>query len=137
MVAADTFRKSPVFRMPTNVIGTPLQPCCHSPVTGFFRDGYCRTGAEDVGLHTICAVVTAEFLEFSRTRGNDLVTPRPEFRFQGLKPGDRWCLCVSRWAEALRAGCAPPVVLESCHVCALEHVDLEDLKAHAVPAGGA
>jgi len=102
-----------------------------NPRTGFFRDGYCRTGPDDVGLHTVCAVVTDEFLEFSRRRGNDLTTPRPEFDFPGLKPGDSWCLCVRRWAEALAAGKAPDVVLEATHLSALEFVSLEDLRAHA------
>jgi uncharacterized protein (DUF2237 family) len=101
-------------------------------MTGFYRDGYCRTGPEDRGLHTVCAVMTAEFLVFSRTVGNDLSTPRPEFNFPGLQPGDRWCLCVTRWAEAFKAGMAPQVVLEATHVHALEFVALEDLQAHAV-----
>ena len=117
--------------MPSNVLGTPLQGCCQNPLTGFYRDGYCRTGPEDRGRHTVCAVMTADFLTFSRARGNDLSTPAPEYDFPGLKPGDRWCLCVARWAEALEAGFAPPVVLESTHVHALEFVDLEDLRAHA------
>jgi hypothetical protein len=117
--------------MRTNVVGTPLQACCHDPVTGFYRDGYCRTGADDLGLHTVCAVVTDAFLAFSKSRGNDLSTPRPEYEFPGLRAGDRWCLCVERWREALEAGCAPQVHLEACHVSALEFVDLEDLKTHA------
>src|SRR5215213_3583748 len=120
--------------MLTNVLGGPLRACCTDPVTGFFRDGYCRTGADDVGLHTVCARMTREFLEFSRLRGNDLSTPAPDFGFPGLSEGDHWCLCVQRWAEALRAGKAPAVVLEACHISALEFVDLDDLKAHAVPA---
>ena len=118
--------------MRTNVLGQPLQACCHDPVTGFYRDGYCRTGADDLGLHTVCAVVTDAFLAFSKARGNDLSTPRPEYEFPGLKDGDHWCLCVERWREALDAGCAPKVLLEACHVSALEFVDLEDLKAHAL-----
>lgn len=117
--------------MITNVLGTALAPCCREPLTGFYRDGYCRTGPGDTGLHTVCAVMTQEFLQFSVSRGNDLVTPRPEWDFSGLKAGDRWCLCVRRWAEALDADCAPPVVLESTHSSALEFVDLDDLKAHA------
>ena len=123
---------------PTNILGGPLRLCCSDPMTGFYRDGYCRTGADDQGLHTVCAEMTAGLLEFSRSRGNDLSTPRPEFAFPGLRPGDRWCLCVQRWAEALEAGCAPPVVLEACHVSALEFVDLDDLLGHAVarPSGG-
>lgn len=119
--------------MPSNVLGTPLQSCCTSPLTGFYRDGYCRTGPDDKGLHTVCAVMTEEFLQFSRRRGNDLSTPVPEYHFPGLKPGDHWCLCVSRWAEALEANLAPPVVLESTHIHALEFVSLEDLQSHASP----
>ena len=118
--------------MPNNVLGTELQPCSDDPLTGFYRDGCCRTGADDVGLHVVCARMTAEFLEFSRTRGNDLITPRPEFLFPGLQPGDQWCLCAARWQEALDAGVAPPVVLESTHISALEFVQLDDLMRHAV-----
>lgn len=117
--------------MITNVLGTPLACCCNDPLTGFYRDGYCRTGPGDTGLHTVCAVMTPEFLEFSRERGNDLITPAPEYRFPGLKPGDRWCLCVSRWVEALEAGVAPPVILEATHSSVLEFVDLSDLEAHS------
>lgn len=120
-----------MFGMRTNVLGGPLECCCTSPLTGFYRDGYCRTGAEDLGLHTVCAVVSDSFLRFSKARGNDLSTPRPEYEFPGLKNGDKWCLCVERWKEALDAGCAPSVVLEACHISALEFVDLADLKAHA------
>lgn len=118
--------------MPTNVLRTELVCCCRDPLTGFYRDGYCRTGPGDVGLHTVCAVMTEAFLGFSLEQGNDLVTPRPEYDFPGLAPGDRWCLCVTRWKEALEAGCAPPVVLEATHSSAIEFVDLEDLQAHAV-----
>ncbi|MFN3408760.1 MAG: DUF2237 family protein [Limisphaerales bacterium] len=118
--------------MPTNVLGGELQCCCREPRTGFYRDGYCRTGPQDFGKHTVCAQVTEEFLRFSLARGNDLITPRPEYQFPGLQPGDRWCLCVERWAEALRAGCAPPVILEACHISALEFVPLEALQAHAL-----
>jgi uncharacterized protein (DUF2237 family) len=121
-----------IFAMRTNVLGGPLECCCTDPLTGFYRDGYCRTGAEDRGLHTVCAVVSDSFLLFSKARGNDLSTPRPEYEFPGLKAGDKWCLCVERWKEALEAGCAPQVVLEACHVSALEFVDLADLKAHAL-----
>ncbi|MDY7021829.1 MAG: DUF2237 domain-containing protein [Cyanobacteriota bacterium] len=116
----------------TNVLGEQLEICCTSPMTGFYRDGQCNTGSGDMGAHIICAQVTAEFLEFSRARGNDLMTPNPAFRFPGLKPGDCWCLCASRWKEALDAGVAPPVRLESTHVLALEYVTLEELKAYAV-----
>jgi uncharacterized protein (DUF2237 family) len=114
-----------------NVLGTDLQPCSFDPMTGFFRDGCCRSGAEDLGLHLVCAQVTDEFLAFSQQRGNDLITPVPEFHFPGLRSGDRWCLCVLRWKEALVAGVAPPIVLESTHISTLEFVDLEDLRAHA------
>jgi uncharacterized protein len=116
--------------MITNVLGSPLQCCCLKPKTGFWRDGYCRTGGADKGLHTVCAEMTAEFLAFSFARGNDLITPRPEYDFPGLKPGDRWCLCVSRWREALLEGRAPPVCLESTHSSVLDWVDLEDLQRH-------
>ncbi|HEY5707352.1 MAG TPA: DUF2237 domain-containing protein [Terrimicrobiaceae bacterium] len=117
--------------MPSNVLGGSLQGCCTDPATGFYRDGYCRTGPGDFGLHTVCAVMTSEFLEFSASRGNDLVTPRPEMGFPGLEPGDRWCLCVSRWKEALDAELAPPVILEATHASTVEFVSLEDLTAHA------
>ena len=111
-----------------NVIGTALVPCSYDPLTGYFRDGCCKTDETDTGSHLVCARVTAEFLAFSSLRGNDLTTPRPEYRFAGLKPGDRWCLCASRWAEALAAGLAPPVVLESTHASALRFVTLEQLE---------
>ena len=115
----------------TNVLGGPLLPCSVAPLTGFFRDGCCNTGPEDRGLHVVCAEMTAEFLAFSRARGNDLSTPIPAFGFPGLRPGDRWCLCAARWEEARRAGMAPRVLLEATHVAALEVCRLEDLKAHA------
>lgn len=118
--------------MAKNVLGGNLETCGTDPMTGFFRDGCCHTGADDVGIHIVCAELTGEFLEFSRRQGNDLVTPMPQFGFPGLKPGDRWCLCVERWKEALDAGVAPPVVLESTHMSTLEFVSLEDLKAHAL-----
>ncbi len=114
-----------------NVLGGPLEGCCTSPRTGFYRDGYCHTGPQDVGSHTVCAEMTAEFLAFSRSRGNDLVTPRPEFDFPGLKAGDRWCLCAARWKEAFDAGVAPPVILSACHERALDVVPLAALRAHA------
>ena len=117
-----------------NVLGQPLQPCSYDPLTGFFRDGCCHTREDDTGSHVICARVTAAFLEFSRMRGNDLITPRPEYRFAGLKPGDRWCLCALRWKEALAAGQAPPVILEATHARALAVVSLEELQAHAYRA---
>lgn len=114
-----------------NVLGGDLEPCCMSPVTGFYRDGYCNTGNDDLGLHIVCVKATEEFLEFSKTRGNDLSTPRPEYGFPGLKEGDKWCLCVSRWKEALDFDVAPQVYLRSTHISSLEHVNLSDLKAHA------
>jgi uncharacterized protein (DUF2237 family) len=119
---------------PTNVMGGPLLPCSVAPITGFFRDGCCNTGPEDLGLHVVCAEMTADFLTFSHARGNDLSTPRPELGFAGLQPGDRWCLCAARWDEARRAGAAPPVLLEATHVAALQVVKLEDLRAHALDA---
>lgn len=115
-----------------NVLGAELQACSFDPLTGFYRDGCCRTDANDRGSHVICARVTADFLAFSMTRGNDLISPRPEYRFAGLKPGDRWCLCALRWKEALEAGVAPPVHLEATHQKALDYVRLEDLKSHAL-----
>lgn len=120
-----------------NVLGTPLRTCSTDPMTGFFRTGCCDTGADDLGLHIVCAEMTADFLVFSASRGNDLSTPNPWFGFPGLRPGDRWCLCATRWKEALDAGAAPPVVLEATHMAALEFVDLDDLKRHALdlPAG--
>jgi len=115
-----------------NVLGEDIVSCSRDPMTGFYRDGTCRTGPGDHGLHCVCAEVSAEFLEFSRARGNDLSTPRPEFAFPGLKPGDRWCLCVLRWKEAFEAGVAPKVHLEATHISTLEFVDLADLEAHRV-----
>jgi uncharacterized protein len=116
-----------------NVLGGDLEPCSVDPLTGFYRDGCCNTGAEDLGVHTVCARVTQEFLEFSKARGNDLSTPRPGFL--GLQPGDRWCLCASRWLEALEEGMAPDVVLEATHAASLEWVSLEDLRRHAAERG--
>lgn len=115
---------------PKNVLGGELQSCCTDPMTGFYRDGFCRTGAADAGSHTVCVRATTEFLEFSRSRGNDLITPRPEFDFPGVKDGDKWCLCATRWREALEAGFAPPVVLEATHEAALRHLSLEDLREY-------
>lgn len=115
-----------------NVLGGTLQTCSTKPMTGFFRDGCCRTGPEDLGTHIVCAIMTEDFLEFSKSRGNDLSTPRPEWAFPGLKPGDRWCLCVSRWVEAFEEGMAPQVVLEATHAATLEFVNLSDLKKYAV-----
>ena len=115
-----------------NVLGEPLEPCCARPLTGFFRTGSCETGPEDVGAHTVCVQVTAEFLAFSRERGNDLGTPAPAFGFPGLKPGDRWCLCALRWKEALEAGMAPRVLLRGTHERTLEFVSLDELKRHGM-----
>lgn len=117
----------------SNVLGTPLQPCSFAPLTGYFRDGYCRMESIDRGRHVIAAQVTKEFLEFSKTRGNDLMTPRPEYNFPGLKPGDRWCLCALRWKEAYEAGVAPPVDLEATDTGALLYVNIDMLKKHALP----
>lgn len=115
-----------------NVLGDALEVCSRAPLTGYFRNGCCDTNDDDRGLHVVCAKVTAEFLAFSKARGNDLSTPRPELGFAGLQPGDRWCLCAARWREALLAGKAPPVVLSATHERALEVVSLEDLMAHAL-----
>jgi hypothetical protein len=113
-----------------NVLGEPLEPCSTDPTTGYLRDGCCTAVPGDRGSHHLCAEVTEAFLEFSRAQGNDLVTPRPEFDFPGLEPGDRWCLCVGRWVEALEAGCAPPVVLAATNEATLERVDLDTLREH-------
>lgn len=118
--------------MAANVLGTELQPCSLDPLTGFYRDGCCNTGGEDVGVHVVCAVMTAEFLTFSAAAGNDLSTPQPAYGFGGLKPGDRWCLCASRWKEAFDQDTAPPVVLAATHMAALEYATLDELRAHAV-----
>ena len=115
-----------------NVLGEELTVCSTTPMTGFYRDGCCNTGPGDVGLHLVCVEVTDSFLQFSASRGNDLIMPIPEFHFPGLKAGDRWCLCAERWKEALQADAAPAVVLAATHISALEFVDLDDLKAHAV-----
>ena len=117
-----------------NVLGTELEPCSTDPMTGFYRDGCCNTGAQDVGLHLVCAIMTEEFLEFSKACGNDLSTPNPMYSFPGLKAGDRWCLCALRWKEAYEAGMAPQVVLEATHISMLEFATLEELKQFAVDA---
>ena len=116
----------------TNVLGEPLEVCGEDPATGFYRDGCCNTGPGDTGAHVICSRVTADFLQYSRLHGNDLTTPRPEFGFPGLRPGDRWCLCALRWKEALEAGMPPRVVLRATHSAALEYVSLDDLRKHAI-----
>jgi uncharacterized protein (DUF2237 family) len=117
---------------PKNVLGGELQMCCTDPMTGFYRDGYCRTGPEDTGRHTVCIVATDEFLEYSKSAGNDLSTPRLEFAFPGLEAGDKWCLVALRWRQALEAGMAPQVILEATHESVLEVVSLEELKRYAV-----
>lgn len=116
--------------MQKNIFGEPLQECCTNPMTGFFRDGYCRTNAQDLGSHTVCATMTKEFLEFTKSKGNDLSTPRPEFSFPGLKEGDRWCLCALRWKEAYDAGFAPPLHLDSCHEKSLQYIPIEALREY-------
>lgn len=119
-----------------NVLGEPLASCSDAPLTGYYRDGCCNTGPGDVGLHTVCARMTAEFLEFTRAQGNDLTAPAPAFGFPGLKPGDEWCLCAGRWLEAARVGAAPPVRLEATHQRALEIVPIGTLRAHALGPTG-
>lgn len=114
--------------MALNVLGTPLEPCSLDPMTGFYRNGCCDTGSEDQGVHIVCAVMTEEFLAFSKERGNDLSTPVPMYEFPGLKAGDRWCLCAARWREAYDAGCAPTVVLEATHARMLEWASLDELR---------
>lgn len=118
--------------MAKNVFGENLMPCSTAPMTGFYRNGCCETGKDDLGTHTVCAVMTKEFLEFSKTKGNDLMTPRPEWEFPGLQPGDRWCLCANRWMEAFTAGVAPKVVLEATHEKTLDYLPLEELVKFAV-----
>ena len=115
-----------------NVLDSELQDCGIDPMTGFYRDGCCNTGPGDVGTHTVCAIMTDEFLEYSKSKGNDLITPRPEFDFPGLKAGDAWCLCALRWEEARQAGCAPRVKLISTNIKTLEMVEFDDLKAHQI-----
>lgn len=117
-----------VKKIPKNVLGEPLQSCCFEPRTGFYRDGFCRTGEEDLGTHVVCAIMTETFLEFTKSRGNDLSTPIPQWAFPGLRPGDKWCLCVLRWLEAEKSGKAPKVVLEATHEKALEYTSLKVLK---------
>jgi uncharacterized protein (DUF2237 family) len=118
--------------MARNVLGGELKECSRLPLTGFYRDGHCTTGGEDLGVHTVCTLMTAEFLEFSKSVGNDLSTPQPELGFDGLKPGDCWCLCASRWKQAYDAGCAPAVRLEATHSATLEWASIEELKEHAI-----
>lgn len=115
-----------------NILGEELQSCSTDPLTGYFRDGCCRTGQGDFGVHTVCAVMTEDFLAFSKSRGNDLSTPRPEYHFPGLSQGDRWCLCAPRWQEAYEAGCAPQIVAGATHISSLEHCDGKAMREHAV-----
>lgn len=115
-----------------NVLGGKLETCCTSPLTGFYRDGKCNTGGGDFGAHVVCSQMTEEFLEFTKSRGNDLSTPVPAFDFPGLKPGDQWCLCAARWTEARDAGVAPPLILSASHASALEYASVEELKQHAL-----
>lgn len=120
--------------MALNVFGEKLLPCCFDPMTGYLRDGFCNTLAMDTGTHIVCAEMTEEFLRYTRSQGNDLTTPIPQWKFPGLKPGDKWCLCISRWLEAEQAGCAPPVLLRATHQKALEFASLELLKKYALSA---
>ncbi len=120
--------------MAKNVLGTDLEECSRDPLTGFFRDGKCNTCGDDTGMHTVCVETTAEFLEFSRQAGNDLSTPMPQYRFPGLQPGDRWCVCLPRWLEALEAGVAPKLILKATHISAIEHIDMDILFAYGADA---
>ncbi len=110
-----------------NVFGKELELCCNNPITGVYRDGYCNTGINDIGTHTVCAVVTDRFLKFSKTKGNDLITANPSYKFKGLKEGDKWCLCVSRWIEAYEAGYAPNLILEATNIKTLDYMSFENL----------
>lgn len=132
MVALAAVYTSKTMDQPVNVLGSPLAACCTDPMTGYYRDGFCNTGAADVGTHVVCAVMTEEFLAFTRSRGNDLSTPNPAYRFPGLQPGDGWCLCALRWREAWEAGVAPPVRLAGTHAKALQYIPLEVLQDHAL-----
>jgi hypothetical protein len=129
---SPSVRRSAMPSADKNVLGGPLAPCSQSPLTGFFRDGCCNTGPDDMGLHVVCARMTHEFLEFERAHGNDLVTPAPESGFAGLKPGDQWCVCAARWREAFDAGIAPPVVLQATHEETLAVIPLSALRRHAL-----
>lgn len=116
--------------MELNVFNQPLISCCNKPMTGFFRDGFCRTTQDDYGTHTVCTVVTEDFLNYSAARGNDLMTPKPHWNFPGLKPGDKWCLCISRWLEAEKAGKAPYIILEATHIKSLQYTSIDLLKKY-------
>jgi uncharacterized protein len=131
LVGTNTIKVVMQNEIALNVFGEPLIPCSFDPLTGFFRDGCCKTNEEDVGSHLVCAIVTDAFLQFSLQKGNDLITPRPEYRFPGLLAGDQWCLCINRWVEALNANCAPLIKLESTHIKALETVPMNILKEYA------
>ena len=131
LVGTNTIKVVMQNEIALNVFGEPLIPCSFDPLTGFFRDGCCKTNGEDVGSHLVCAIVTDAFLQFSLQKGNDLITPRPEYRFPGLLAGDQWCLCINRWVEALNANCAPHIKLESTHIKALETVPMNILKEYA------
>ena len=131
LVGTNTIKVVMQNEIALNVFGEPLIPCSFDPLTGFFRDGCCKTNEEDVGSHLVCAIVTDAFLQFSLQKGNDLITPRPEYRFPGLLAGDQWCLCINRWVEALNANCAPYIKLESTHNKALETVPMNILKEYA------
>ena len=130
LIKKDTMQK--IVTQSKNVLGTELKACCYDPLTGFYRDGFCQTGPTDYGTHVVCAQMTESFLTYTKSRGNDLSTPVPMYNFPGLKPGDQWCLCVSRWKEAMLAGFAPPVILESTHEKALQVVTLEELRRYEV-----
>lgn len=130
-MAADQYRYDPHHDIALNVLGEPIVPCSFDPLTGFFRDGCCKTDEQDLGSHLVCAIMTKEFLIFSLERGNDLITPRPEWQFPGLVAGDQWCLCLNRWKEAFEAQCAPYIQLESTNIKALEQIDLDTLKQFA------
>lgn len=119
-----------------NILGSELKHCCYSPLTGFYRDGFCKTGPMDTGTHTVCAQITSEFLNYTLEKGNDLITPIPHWSFPGLKPGDFWCLCVSRWLEAEKAGIAPKLKLDACHEKCLEYAPLSIFKKHAILTKG-
>lgn len=132
MVSGNGHKPRTIHSAQRNVLGKPLEPCSFDPLTGFYRTGCCETGPDDLGAHLICTQVTEEFLEFSKRVGNDLSTPRPEFGFPGLKPGDRWCVCAARWKQALDAGVAAPVVLAATHEDALQFVTIAELIRHAI-----
>jgi len=118
--------------MELNIFGNPLIPCCTNPATGYFRDGFCHTDKLDMGLHVVCSLITNDFLSFSKARGNDLSTPKPEFNFPGLNPGDRWCLCANRWLEAYEAGAAPHIIARATNIKALEIIEIEQIKEFAI-----